>query len=175
MGIMTLSHIDFGATPRTQGIASKTILVGDHFENHPGRRSLRKKLAATLKRSVQNNSPPTVSSSAPPGRSMQSNGSVPSKSFVSSTALKSSPYISDRIIWPRMLCFLDSASEENPYVVLKQGEWGERKPNYIFLSYTGEHFARKCRPRDPRCRCKYFTVQLTVPGTTGYTSYTEWY
>jgi len=65
-------------------------------------------------------------------------------------------YIADRIIWPRKLCFLDSISQENPDGLLSQEDWKEKdkKPKYLFVSYTGEQFTRRCGSEDKNCKCK---------------------
>ncbi|KAH7363891.1 hypothetical protein BKA65DRAFT_489875 [Rhexocercosporidium sp. MPI-PUGE-AT-0058] len=65
-------------------------------------------------------------------------------------------HLSNRITKPRMLCFLDAATDTNPNGVLHQRQWGSQDPTYIFVSYTGVgQFERRCNDfkKRPSCRC----------------------
>jgi hypothetical protein len=58
--------------------------------------------------------------------------------------------LSDRCLRPRLLCFLDSRSEENPRGCFDPQTWidkhgGGVEPTYIVISYTAEkQFERRC-------------------------------
>jgi len=78
---------------------------------------------------------------------------------------QSIPYLADRVLRPRMLCFLDTVSNTNPNGLLAQDEWGNRDPTYIFVSYTGQgQFERRCRRGDD-CRCKYISYHPSILST----------
>jgi hypothetical protein len=114
------------------------------YENHPCRNLTRKRPLTNPDPSSPWNTPLRATSSDSPSISLTSYESGPSGGNVLRKASKPTlPYITERTIWPRHLCFLNAVSKQNPNGVLKQGEWGERKPSYVFASYTREHFAKE--------------------------------
>jgi len=76
--------------------------------------------------------------------------------FENPSPRSSVPYIANRIIRPKMLCFLnDAARAQRRNGLLAEHEWNVNEPTYIFVSYTGEgQFGRRCE-KGGDCRCKY--------------------
>jgi hypothetical protein len=74
-------------------------------------------------------------------------------------------YLADRVLRPKMLCFLDAVSNVNLNGLLPQDKWGNRDPTYIFVSYTGQgQFERRCKNGND-CRCKYISYYLSILST----------
>ncbi len=75
-------------------------------------------------------------------------GEKPNSHFINSTQ---DSRLSDRCMRPRLLCFLDSRTDDNPRGLLDPQAWIDRQgggvePTYIFISYTAEkQFERRCR------------------------------
>ncbi|EXJ60457.1 hypothetical protein A1O7_04610 [Cladophialophora yegresii CBS 114405] len=75
-------------------------------------------------------------------------GEKPNSRFISSTK---DFRLSDRCLRPRLLCFLDVQTDDNPRGLLDPQRWidahgGGVEPTYIFVSYTAEkQFERRCR------------------------------
>ncbi|KIW98631.1 uncharacterized protein Z519_00292 [Cladophialophora bantiana CBS 173.52] len=75
-------------------------------------------------------------------------GEKPNPQFLGSTK---DVRLSDRCLRPRLLCFLDCVTDENPRGCLDPRVWidahgGAVEPTYIFISYTAENqFERRCR------------------------------
>ena len=80
--------------------------------------------------------------------------------------------LSDRCLRPRLLCFPDSRTEENPRGCIDPQTWinmhgGGVEPTYIFISYTAEkQFERRCQKARSEiqatamsdCNCKTHTL-----------------
>ena len=78
--------------------------------------------------------------------------------------------IADRTIRPKVLCFIDERTNENPRGCMDPEDWIRKygdgqEPTYIFVSYTSEkQFGRRCKDAQletktnghSRCYCTLF-------------------
>jgi hypothetical protein len=75
--------------------------------------------------------------------------------------------IANRILRPKMLCFIDERSPTNLRGTMDPEEWIKgpghgKEPAYIFVSYTSKQFSRRCKSAQmelketglTNCRCK---------------------
>jgi len=73
--------------------------------------------------------------------------------------------LAGRVIHPKKLCFVDRQSaknpdgartHDNPYGCLLRKDWTDKETPYMFISYTGMAFGRRCEGSkwNDECQCK---------------------